>query len=114
MKNTLETKLGTKIDNINTCINNQDLKINDLGQRVENLEKHLTYADAAKSPPKPPLQNTTNTNTGTSTATNTKQQEAQVKNHNLTAEEIMDRSKHIIGIFPITSEDIDRNRCGTN
>ena len=66
MQTTLETDLGMKIDNINNRINNQDLRINDLGQRVENLEKHLTYADAIKSPPKPPPQNT-----GTSTTTNT-------------------------------------------
>ena len=111
MKNTLETNLGTKIDNINTRINKQDLEINDLGQRVENLEKHLTYAEAIKSPPKPPPQNT-GTSTTTNTTSSTKHQ-AQIKNHNLTAEEIMNRSKHIIGIFPISSEDIERNRCET-
>ena len=91
--------LGTKIDSINTRLNEQALKINDLGQRVEKLEKHIPYADAAKSPPKPPIQNKNNTNTETNTATNTNQQVHQVKNHNLIAKEIMSRSKNIIGIF---------------
>ena len=66
MQTKLEANLGTKIDTINNRIKNQDLRINDLGQRVENLEKHLTYAEAIKSPPKPPPQNT-----GASTTTNT-------------------------------------------
>ena len=114
MKNELKTDLGTKIDNINTHLNAQDLKINDLGQRVEKLEKHLTYADAAKSPPKPPIQNKSNTNTENNTATNTNQTVTQNKNHNLTIEEIMNRSRNIIGIFPIHSEDIERNKYDTN
>ena len=55
--------MGTKLDNINARLNNQDLKISDLGQRVESLEKHIsthtiTYAEAAKSPPKPQQNNT--------------------------------------------------------
>ena len=54
---TLSTDMGTKLDNINARLNNQDLRISDLGQRVETLEKHIstypiTYAEAAKSPPK--------------------------------------------------------------
>ena len=116
MKNKLKTNLGTKIDNINTHLIEKDLKINDLGKRVEKLEKHLTYADAAKSPPKPPIQNKSNTNTNTenNAATNTNQTVTQNKNHNLTAEEIMNRSRNIIGIFPIHSEDIERNKCETN
>ena len=56
--NNLSTDMGTKLDNINARLNNQDLRISDLGQRVETLEKHIsthpsTYAEAAKSPPKP-------------------------------------------------------------
>ena len=96
MKNKLETNLGTKIDNINTRLIEQDLKINDLGQRVEKLDKHLTYADAAKSPPKPPIQNKSNTNTNTdnNAATNTNQTVTENKNHNLTAADIMNRSRH--------------------
>merc|ERR1711895_305211 len=54
----LNTDISTKLDSINARLNNQDLKINNLGQRVETLEKHIatypiTYAEAAKSPPKP-------------------------------------------------------------
>ena len=108
MQTKLEANLGTKIDTINNRINNQDLRINDLGQRVENLEKHLTYAEVTKSPPKPPHQDT-GASTKTTTTSSTKHQ-AQNKNHNLTAEEIMSRSKHIVGIFPITPEDIQRNK----
>ena len=96
MKNELKTDLGSKIDDINARLNTQDKKINDLGQRVKNLKKHITYADAARSPPKPPpkntnitnTQNSTATNTNTNTYTNTKQHQAQAKNHDLTAEEI--------------------------
>ena len=60
---TLNTKLDTthatlnsKLDHITTRLNTQDLKINDLSQRVESLEKHLTYAEVTKSPPKPTFQ----------------------------------------------------------
>ena len=60
------------------------------------------------------LQNTNNTNTQTNTVTNTKQHQAQARNHNLPAEEIMERSKHIIGIQPVSQEDIERNRSETN
>ena len=111
--NTNLNNLNTKVDNITNCLNAQDLKINDLGQRVEKLEKHLTYADAAKSPPKPPIQTKSNTNTENNTATNTNQIVTENKNHNLTAEEIMNRSRNIIGIFPIHLEDIERNKCET-
>merc|ERR1712082_322597 len=104
MNNELKTDLGTKIDNINTRLNHQDQKISDLGQRVENLEKHITYADASRSPPKPPQHNTNNNSTLNSTinstlnntTNNTSYHQAQVKNHDLTAEEIMHRSKHIM------------------
>ena len=122
--------MGTKLDNINTRLNNQDLRISDLGQRVETLEKHIstntiTYAEAAKSPPKP-QQNSTNVSTTLSTinsiSTSSLQNivssspyyQAQIKNHDLTAEEIMHRSKHIIGIYPITQQDIERNTGDTN
>ena len=111
--NTNLINLNTKVDNITNCLNAQDLKINDLGQRVETLEKHLTYADAARSPPKPPTQTKPNTNTANTNATNTDKIVTENKNHNLTAEEIMNRSRNIIGIFPIHSEDIERNKCDT-
>ena len=122
--------MGTKLDNINARLNNQDLRISDLGQRVETLEKHIstntiTYAEAAKSPPKP-QQTNTNVNTTLSTfnsistsslqnmVSSTPYSQAQYKNHDLTAEEIMHRSKHIIGIYPITPQDIERNKGDTN
>ena len=120
MKNELKTDLGSKVDNINACLNNQYQKINYLGQRVENLEKHITYADAARSPPKPTPHNTNISSTLNSTtnsilnSTNTSYHQAQVKNHDLTAEEIMHRSKHIIGIYPITQQDIERNTSDNN
>jgi len=111
--NTNLMNVNTKLDIITTCIHYQDLKISDLGQRVESLEKHLTYADAAKLPPQPlPQPNTnsqpntnTNTNTNTNKQTNTNANTNKVtikhKNNNLTPEEIMNRSRNIIGIFPI-------------
>ena len=122
--------MGTKLDNINARLNNQDLRISDLGQRVETLEKHIsthpsTYAEAAKSPPKP-QQSSSNANTTLSTLNSTSTSslqnlinstpysQAQPKNHDLTAEEIMHRSKHIIGIYPITPQDIERNKSDTN
>ena len=97
----LGTDMGTKLDNINACLNNQDLRISDLGQRVETLEKHIsthpnTYAEAAKSPPKP-QQSSTNVNTTLSTLNSTSTSslqniinstpysQAQLKNHDLTA-----------------------------
>ena len=130
MKNDLKADLGTKIDNINTRLNHQDQKLSDLGQRVESLEKHITsqhisYSEAAKSPPKP-HQSSTNVNTTISTLNSTSTSSlqnivnstpyphAQLKNHDLTAEEIMHRSKHIIGIYPITTQDIERNKSDTN
>ena len=130
MKNDLKADLGTKIDNINTRLNHQDQKLSDLGQRVESLEKHITsqhnsYSEAAKSPPKP-HQSSTNVNTTLSTLNSTSTSSlqnivnstpyphAQLKNHDLTAEEIMHRSKHIIGIYPITTQDIERNKSDTN
>ena len=70
MKNEINTNLmnvNTKLDIITTLIHSQDLKISDLGQRVESLEKHLTYADAAKLPPQPLPQPKANTNTQTNT-----------------------------------------------
>merc|ERR1712115_38845 len=56
--NTLNTDISTKLDSITARLNNQDFKINNLGHRVETLEKHIatypiTYAEAAKSPPRP-------------------------------------------------------------
>ena len=127
---TLSTDIGTKLDNINARLNNQDLRISDLGQRVETLEKHIsthptTYAEAAKSPPKP-QQNSSKANTSLSTlnsiSTNSLQNimsstpysHTQLKNHDLTPEEIMFRSKHIVGIYPITPQDIERNKGDTS
>ena len=101
MKNELNINLvnvNTKLDNITTRLNSQDLKINDLGQRVESLEKHLTYAEAAKTPPP----TNTNTNTETNTSANTNKVVIKHKNDNLTLEEIMNRSRNIVGIFPNT------------
>ena len=128
--NTLNTDLSTKLDSITARLNNQDFKINNLGQRVETLEKHIatypiTYAEAAKSPPKPqqsmPKVNTTlSTTNSTSTSSlqnmmsSTPFSYTQFKNHDLTPEEIMYRSKHIVGIYPITPQDIERNKGDTN
>ena len=128
--NNLTTDMGTKLDNINARLNNQDLRISDLGQRVETLEKHIsshpsTYAEAAKSPPKL-QQSSSKVNTTLSTMnsistsslqniiSSTPYSHAQLKNHDLTAEEVMYRSKHIIGIYPITPQDIERNKSDTN
>ena len=127
---TLSTEMGTKLDSINARINNQDLRINDLGKRVETLEKHIatypiTYSEAAKSPPKPqqsmPKVNTTlSTTNSTSTSSlqnmmsSTPFSHTQFKNHDLTPEEIMYRSKHIVGIYPITPQDMERNKGDTN
>ena len=116
--NTNFINLNTKVDNITNNLNAQDLKINDLGQRVETLEKHITYADAARSPPQPIKPTNTNTNTTTEANTgtkgiNTNKIVTETKNDNLTPEEIMDRSKNIVGIFPIHLEDIERNQCDT-
>ena len=111
--NTNLVNVKTKLDNITTRLNTQDLKINDLGQRVESLEKHITYAEAAKTPPQPKAPTNTNTNTETNAKTNTNKTETEPKNDNLTPEEIMNRSKNIIGIFPIELEDIERNKCDT-
>merc|ERR1711867_242566 len=97
---------------------------------VETLEKHIsthpsTYAEAAKSPPKP-QQSSSKVNTTLSTMnsistsslqniiSSTPYSHAQLKNHDLTAEDIMYRSKHIIGIYPITPQDIERNKSDTN
>ena len=117
---TLNTKLDTtnatlnsKVDHITTHLNTQDLKINDLSQRVESLEKHLTYADVTKSPPKPIIPANINANTNTNTNTNNVTTKSEPKNNNLTPEEIMKRSKNIIGIFPINTEDIERNNSNT-
>ena len=101
------------MDNITNRLNSQDLRINDLGQRVETLEKHLTYAEAAKTPPQPTKPTNTNTNTETNTNTNTNKTVTENKNDNLTPEEIMNRSRNIVGIFPIPLEDIERNKCDT-
>jgi len=105
--------VNTKLDNITTRLNIQDLKINDLGQRVESLEKHITYAEATKTPPQPKAPTNTNTNTETNAKTNTNKTETEPKNDNLTPEEIMERSRNIVGIFPITPEHIERNKCDT-
>merc|ERR1711867_170108 len=97
---------------------------------VETLEKHIsthpsTYAEAAKSPPKP-QQSSSKVNTTLSTMnsistsslqniiSSTPYSHAQLKNHDLTAEDIMHRSKHIIGIYPVTTQDIERNKTDTN
>ena len=127
---TLSTEMGTKLDSINARMNNQDLRISDLGQRVETLEKQIatypiTYSEAAKSPPKPqqsiPKVNTTlSTTNSTSTSSlqnimsSTPFSHTQLKNHDLTPEEIMYRSKHIVGIYPITPQDIERNKGDTS
>ena len=102
--NTNLINLNTKVDNITNRLNAQDLKINDLGQRVETLEKHITYADAARSPPQPIKPTNTNTNTTTEAnagtkGINTNKIVTETKNDNLTPEEIMDRFKNIVGIF---------------
>ena len=120
--NTNLTALNTKIDTITTHLNLQDEKINDLNQRVEKLEKQ-SYADVAKSPPKPqtPSNNTgTNTNTGGPSAhstpnpgNKTSKNLTQTKNTNLTPTEIMDRARNIVGIYPINTEDIERNTSNT-
>jgi len=64
-------KVNAKLDNITTSIQYQDLKIFDLEQRVETLEKHITYTEAPKLPPQPLPQPNTNTNTKTNTNANT-------------------------------------------
>merc|ERR1711895_397502 len=126
----LNTDISTKLDSINARLNNQDLKINNLGQRVETLEKQIatypiTYAEAAKSPPKPQqsipkVSTTLSTTDSTSTSSlqnimnSTPFSHTQLKNHDLTPEEIMYRSKHIVGIYPITPQDIVRNKGDTN
>ena len=79
----------------------------------ESLEKHLTYAEVTKSPPKPTIPTNINTNTNTNNNTNTDTNKSEPKNDNLTPEEIMKRSKNIIGIFPIEIEDIERNKSDT-
>ena len=99
--NTNLMNINTKLDIITTRIHYQDLKISDLGQRVESLEKHLTYADAAKLPPQPLPQPNTNTNKQTNTNANTNKVTIKHKNDNLTPEEIMNRSRNIVGIFLI-------------
>ena len=63
-------------------------------------------------PTQPPPQSSTNTNTNTNTNANTKVSPKQ-KNANLTQEEIMTRSKNIVGIFPIHIEDLERNKSDT-
>merc|ERR1711989_14323 len=129
LDSTMGTKfntLSTKLDSINARMNNQDLRINDLGQRVETLKKQIatypiTYAEAAKSPPKPQqgipkVSTTLSTTDSTSTSSlqnimsSTPSSHTQLKNHDLTPEEIMYRSKHIVGIYPITHQDIERNK----
>merc|ERR1711895_396065 len=126
----LNTDISTKLDSINARMNNQDLRINNLGQRVETLEKQITtypitYAEAAKSPPKPQqsipkVSTTLSTTDSTSTSSlqnimsSTPFSHTHIKNHDLTPEEIMYRSKHIVGIYPITPQDIERNKGDTS
>ena len=89
MKNELNTNLvnvNAKLDSLTTHIHYQDMEISDLGQRVEPLEKHLTYADAAKLPPQPIPQTNTNTNKQTNTNANTNKATIKHKNDNLTPE----------------------------
>ena len=111
--------MGTKIDNINARLNYQDQRISDLGQRVESIEKHITTQNITYAEPQ---QHNTNINSTPNTTTSstlhnitnsTSYSEAQSKNHDLTAEEIMHRSKHIVGIYPITQQDIQRNTGDT-
>ena len=127
--NTLNTDISTKLDSITARLNNQDFKINNLGQRVETLEKHIatypiTYAEAAKSPPRPQqnipkVSTTLSTTHSTSTSSmhnimsSTPFSQTHQKNHDLTPEEIMFRSKHIVGIYPIRPQDIERNKSDT-
>jgi len=116
MKNELNTNVvnvNAKLDSITTRIHYQDLMISDLGQQVESLEKHHTYAEAAKLPPQPIPKTNTNTNTQTNTNANTNKVVIENKNDNLTPEEIMNRSRNIVGIFPIQLEDIERNKGDT-
>ena len=125
--NTNLTTLNTKVDTITSRLNLQDAKINDLNQRVEHLEKQ-SYAEVVKSPPKPltPSNNTgtnTNTNANTGTGTNTQNIDnpgnktnkklSDTNNTNLKPAEIMDRARNIIGIYPISTEDIERNTSNT-
>ena len=54
MNNGINTNLAnfnSKLDGITTCIHLHEMKINDLGQRMESLEKNRTYSDIAKLPP---------------------------------------------------------------
>merc|ERR1711895_83634 len=126
----LNTDISTKLDSINARLNNQDLRINNLGQRVETLEKQIatypiTYAEAAKSPPKPQqsipkVSTTLSTTDSTSTSllqnimSSTPFSHTHHKNYDLTPEEIMFRSKHIVGIYPIRPQDIERNKSDTS
>ena len=120
--NTNLNTINTKVDTITTRLNTQDAKINNLNQRVENLEKQ-SYAEILKSPPKSLTLNNntgTNTNTNVNTGTNTQnvhnpgnKRLSDIKNTNLTPAEIMDRARNIIGIYPISTEDIERNTSNT-
>ena len=83
-----------------------------LNKGLKHSKKYITYADAAKLPPQPQPQSSTATNTNTNTNSNTIVLYKQ-KNDNLNQEEIMTRSKHIIGIFPMNMEDLERIKCDT-
>ena len=78
---------------------------------MESIEKHLTYSDITKLPPQPIPQINTNTNTQNNTKAITNKAHIKQKNDNLTIEEIMDRSKKMVGIYPINSKDIERNKA---
>ena len=98
--NTNLINLNTKVDNITNHLNAQDIKINNLDQRVETLEKQLTYAKSAKAPTQPKTPTNTNTTTATNASTNTNKKVTEPKNNNLAPEEIMDRARNIVGISP--------------
>ena len=86
MENEINTNINQNLvnvtatmDKIATRIQQQDLKICDLEQRVETLEKHITYADAAKLPPQRLPQPNTSTNTKTNAITNTNKKKSNRK-----------------------------------
>merc|ERR1712243_385247 len=58
--------------------------------------------------------NSTSTSSLQNIMSSTPYSHTQLKNHDLTPEEIMYRSKHIVGIYPITPQDLERKEGDTN